>query len=502
MTREVDFVTSTGTRRPTRDPTYGAASWLFLRLLGIAYLFAFWSLAQQVPGLIGHDDVIPANEFLADVRAWAETIGPGLDRYRLAPTLFWFGSSDAALQGVAYGGAALSLFLIAGIAPAIVLPLLWAGYLSLSVVCGDFLSFQWDALLLETGLLAICVAPFAWRDRLRDATDPSAIARWLLWWLLFRLMFGSGLVKLASGDPAWRDLTALAVHYETQPIPTPAAWYVDLLPLWFQRVSTAMVLVIELAVPFLIAAGRRPRRLAAAILIGLQLLIAVTGNYAFFNLLTVALCVMLLDDGALAMRRLAPGSAMTAVRSRRWLPAIVAMVTVPVSVSVLGGQLGFPRPGAVRWLADAIDPLRSVNGYGLFAVMTTTRPEIIVEGSQDGSTWKAYEFFDKPGDLSRRPPWVAPFQPRLDWQMWFAALGRFEEEHWFQRFCARLLEGSPPVTKLLAVNPFPDAPPRFVRATLYRYRFTGWATGRSTGAWWVRERLGEYAPVLSRQRSE
>src|SRR5262249_51219968 len=173
-------------------------------------------------------------------------------------------------------------------------------------------------------------------------------------------------------------------------------------------------------------------------------------NYAFFNLLTIALCVMLLDDGAPAMRRLASASPMRAARGRLWLPVIVAIVTVPVSVSILRRQLGFGRPQAVRTLADAIDPLRSVNGYGLFAVMTTTRPEIIVEGSQDGSTWKAYEFVDKPGELSRRPPWVAPFQPRLDWQMWFAALGRFDDEQWFQRFCARLLEGSPPVTKLLA----------------------------------------------------
>jgi hypothetical protein len=309
-------------------------------------------------------------------------------------------------------------------------------------------------------------------------------------------------VKLASGDPSWRDLTAMAVHYETQPIPTPIAWYAHLLPLWLQRFSTAMVLVIELAVPFMIAAGRYPRRVAAVILIGLQLMIAVTGNYAFFNLLTVALCVTLLDDGAPAIRRWAPTASMTAERSRLWLPAIVAIVTVPVSVSILGGQLGFTRPPAVGWLAGAIDPLRSVNGYGLFAVMTTTRPEIVVEGSQDGSTWKAYEFFDKPGDLSRRPPWVAPFQPRLDWQMWFAALGRFDNEVWFQRFCARLLEGSPPVTKLLAVNPFPDTPPRFVRATLYRYRFTDWSTGRSTGMWWMRERVGDYAPVLSHKRGE
>ena len=495
-------MSSTVVRPSGFGATYGAASWLFLRLLGIAYLFAFWSLAQQAPGLIGHDGVLPASEFIAEVRAWADSVGIGLDRYRLAPTLFWLGSSDAALQGVAYGGAALAVLLIAGVAPAVVLPLLWVGYLSLTVVCGDFLSFQWDGLLLETGLLATCLAPFAWRDRLANAPDPPPIARWLMWWLLFRLMFGSGLVKLASGDPSWRDLTALAVHYETQPLPTPVAWYGALLPLWFQRVSTAMVLIIELAVPFLIAAGRRPRRLAAAILIGLQLLIAVTGNYAFFNLLTIALCVMLLDDGAPAMRRVASTLPMTAGSSRRWLPAVVAIVTVPVSVAILGGQLGFRRPTVVGPLADAIDPLRSVNGYGLFAVMTTTRPEIVVEGSRDGSTWRAYEFPDKPGDLSRRPPWVAPFQPRLDWQMWFAALGRFEEERWFQRFCARLLEGSPPVTKLLAGNPFPDAPPRFVRATLYRYRFTGWSAGRSTGAWWVRERLGEYAPVLSRERSE
>jgi hypothetical protein len=436
---------------------------------------------------------------MADVREWAGGIGLGAGRYHLVPTLFWLSASDAALQGVAYAGAGLAVLTIAGLAPALGLPLLWILYLSLTIVCRDFLGFQWDGLLLETGLLAVCLAPWRWRDRFVDASDPPRLARWLVWWLLFRLMFASGVVKLASGDPAWRDLSALAVHYETQPLPTPIAWYAWLLPLWFHRFSTVVVFVIELGVPWLIVAGVRWRRLAALTLIGLQALIALTGNYAFFNLLTVALCVMLLDDqalGRLASRRPA-GKATVAGWRALALPLVVAVLTVPVSVSILAGQIGLPVPSVIDPLQEAIDPFRSVNRYGLFAIMTTTRPEIEVEGSMDGVEWRAYEFHDKPGPLNRRPAWVAPLQPRLDWQMWFAALGRYEENLWFQRFCGRLLEGSRPVANLLTRNPFPDHPPRFIRATLYRYRFAGWRAHRETGAWWVRERLREYMPSTS-----
>jgi hypothetical protein len=335
------------------------------------------------------------------------------------------------------------------------------------------------------------------RERVRTTIDPPRTAVRLLLWLLFRLMIGSGIVKLTSGDPTWRGLTALAFHFETQPIPTPAAWYAHHLPQWFLSVSTAAVLAIEIGVPLLILAPRRVRRLAFAPLVGLQGVIALTGNYAFFNLLSAALCLFLLDDEALGrwgsvprMPRITTG--------RRVVTAAVALVTVPVSAVAFSASFGIALPGAslVDPVARLIAPFRSVSSYGLFAVITTTRPEIVIEGSDDGERWMEYEFKYKAGDVGRRPPWVAPHQPRLDWQMWFAALSRFEDERWFQNFCVRLLEADAEVLKLLERDPFGGRRPRYLRALLYRYRFSDGAARRE-GLWWTRERLADYSPVLS-----
>jgi predicted DCC family thiol-disulfide oxidoreductase YuxK len=474
--------------------TYARATWLFLRLLGIVYLIAFWSLGVQILGLSGHEGILPADRYMASAHALT-----GLDRFWLLPTLAWASASDASLQVLCIGGGALAVLLVAGILPSVVLPLLWVIYLSLSVVCREFLSFQWDALLLETGFLAIFLAPLTRRERLRDLADPPRVAVWLLLWLFLRLMVGSGAVKLTSGDPTWHHLTALTFHFETQPIPTPLAWYANRLPLWFLKGATAVVFAIEIGAPFLILTPRRLRALAFVPLVGLQALIALTGNYAFFNLLTAALCLFLLDDAALGTwGSVRTGHAVTS-RVRRGLLFAVAIVTFPVSAMTFAGALGLELPGSalVDPLANLIAPFRSVNAYGLFAVMTTTRAEIILEGSEDGATWVEYEFRYKAGDVHRRPPWVAPHQPRLDWQMWFAALGRFEAEAWFQNFCVRLLEADGAVLRLLERDPFQGRRPRYVRGVLYRYRFSDRATGRPGDVWWVRERLGDYSPVLS-----
>jgi hypothetical protein len=505
-------------------PTYSRATWLFLRALGLVYLCAFASLAAQITGLIGHDGVLPARLYIDGARAWAAAEHVGLDRFHVLPTLVWISSSDAFLKILCIGGATLAALLVAGIAPIVMLPLLWLDYLSLMVVGRDFLSYQWDALLLETGLIAIFLAPLAWRDRLRDRGSPPRLAVWLMLWLLFRLMLGSGLVKLASGDPTWRSFTALLYHYETQPIPTPPAWYAHQLPAWLHRVSTFGTLAIEIVTPFFILGPRRLRRIAFVLFVGLQATIAFTGNYAFFNLLSASLCLFLLDDEMLASaaRKGRPyqrhvdrdddsvvGRPDTSSlvgrpfqgrldRIRRAIVMVFAIVTVPVSAVAFSGSIGLPLPIAlVEPLADFIAPLRSVNSYGLFAVMTTTRAEIVVEGSDDGVTWAEYEFKYKPGDLRRRPPWAAPHQPRLDWQMWFAALGRYESEAWFHSFCVRLLDGSPAVRQLLARDPFAGRSPRYVRGKLYRYRMADLSTRRRDGVWWTREDLGEYSPPLS-----
>ena len=490
-----------GSTYPVSGSTYAVAGWVFGRFLGIIYLIAFWSLARQVVGLIGHDGVLPARTYMDNVRDWASAQQLGIDRFRLLPTLCWISTSDAFLEALCAGGAALAALLIAGVAPVVVLSLLWLTYLSLSVVGQDFLSFQWDALLLETGFLAIFIVPAVGRERFRDAADPPRLGVWLLLGLLFRLMVGSGAIKLASGDPTWRNLTALTFHYETQPIPTALSWYAHHLPLWMHKVSTAAVLGTELLVPLLILGPRRSRSIACVLLVGLQTLIALTGNYGFFNLLAASLCVFLLDDRALARFVRAPPVRATS-RLRRGVLVAVAVVTLPVSALEFARSLGVDIAGVlpVTAIAMFVSPFRSVNSYGLFANMTTRRPEIIVEGSDDGFQWKRYDFKYKAGDLDRRPPWVAPHQPRLDWQMWFAALGRYDTEPWFQNFCVRLLEGSPDVLGLLDGNPFPVRPPLYVRAVLHQYHFSEASARRDAGVWWTDQRLGGYSPVLSRRQ--
>jgi hypothetical protein len=271
------------------------------------------------------------------------------------------------------------------------------------------------------------------------------------------------------------------------------------LPVWFLELSTALVVVIEIGAPYLILATRRLRVLAFVLLTGLQLLIALTGNYAFFNVLSIALCVFLLDDTALGAWTRLGISTSPASRLRQIIGTIVAIAIVPLSATAFAASLGIALPIApiVNPVMDAVASFRSVNAYGLFAVMTTTRPEIVLEGSDDGATWMEYEFKYKAGDLHRRPPWVAPHQPRVDWQMWFAALGRFEGERWLQNLCERILENDTEVLSLLERNPFQPRAPQYLRAVLYRYRFSDADARRRDGVWWIRERIGDYSPVLS-----
>ncbi|MDE0426984.1 MAG: lipase maturation factor family protein [Candidatus Poribacteria bacterium] len=479
----------------TGRTSLGLSRWLFLRALGGIYLIAFLSLWVQVHGLIGSNGILPADQFLTAVRQQVGTSG-----YHLVPTLFWLNPSDLCLHLLCAGGAVLSLVLIAGFFPTWTLVGLWAFYLSLVSVGQVFLSFQWDVLLLEAGFLAIFFAPLQIRDTLSRTSQPSSAFLWLSRWLLFRLMFASGFVKLAS-DEVWRNLTALNFHYETQPLPTSIAWYVHQLPEWFQKVSVLGMFAVELVIPFLIFAPRRLRTAGCIGFVGLQVLIILTGNYCFFNLLTIALCLLLIDD--VAWKRLLPKRLMPSIRLLEQAPhrysriciGVVAVLLFLLSGLRFSGQLF--RDGRLPDVAW-ITPFRSVNTYGLFADMTESRPEIIVEGSNDRITWKAYEFRWKPGDLTNAPKWVAPHQPRLDWQMWFAALqGDYQNTYWFLNFMGSLLRGNPEVLKLLAENPFPDTPPRYVRATLYNYHFTDLATKRSDGTWWDREWSRIYCPAIS-----
>ena len=487
--------------RAGRQTTYVLARWAFLRLLGVAYLIAFGSLWVQIDGLIGREGIIPIAPALDAARDRL-----GLERWWQVPTLCWLDASDGFFHLLCGAGVGMAVLVILGLVPALSLSVLWVLYLSLATVCQPWLGFQWDNLLLETGFLSVWLAPLTLRDRRHDVVPPSPLALWSLRWLLVRLLFASGVVKLSSGDATWWDLTALTYHYETQPLPTWLGWYAHQLPPAWQRASTVGMFGLELVVPWLIVAPRRWRLVACGLLVGFQLLIAATGNYGFFNLLTILLCLLLCDDAVWPRSwRTRLDVAPSSVRPRRWPAWVIAPIALVVFVLSLTHTIDsfrwrFPWPTPISQVWRWVAPWRTVNRYGLFAVMTTSRPEIIIEGSRDGQVWLPYAFPWKPGDVLQRPRFVAPYMPRLDWQMWFAALGNAQHHPWLRHFLERLLQGTPAVVGLLAHNPFPDTPPRYIRAVVYTYHFTDPATRRATGAWWRRERQRLYMPVLSLRR--
>lgn len=498
---------------PALPVSYALVIVLFLRALSLVYVIAFVSLAVQMLGLYGSQGILPIADFIARQRAVFGTAG-----IWVFPSVFWLDTSDLFLQSVPIAGALLAgaLMLVAdraGLVRRALLVLLFGLYLSIVAAGQDFMSFQWDYLLLEVGFLAIFLG---------DAN----VVIWLYRWLLFRLMLLSGLVKILSGDPTWRTFTALDYHFETQPLPNVVGFFVHHLPGSVHQVMVAATFFVELIVPFLIFAPRRLRFAAAGLIALLQVQIFVTGNYNFFNLLTLALGILLFDDAALRGAQTGemppPGESVPVKHTRmRWIAYGVAALIFAVSVFQILALFRVPPPGIIRLAESAIEPLRVVNVYGPFAVMTTARPEIVIEGSNDGETWLPYEFRYKPGTLRRAPPWVEPHQPRLDWQMWFAALyartsdprallpslrsnpsvlfymQNYGADAWFVNFLARLLEGSAPVLALLDRNPFPQAPPRFVRARLYNYRFAELDAPWTRGNWWVRDERGLYFPALT-----
>ena len=458
--------------------TYARVQWLFWKMLGAIYCAAFLSLAAQISGLIGSKGILPVAAYLSRI---SEVLGSS--RYWNFPTVFWLtGSGNLALLSVCVAGALFAILLVAGFAQRIALIVCYVLYLSLTTVGQDFLSFQWDILLLETGFLAIFLGF-------------SPLIVWLFRWLLFRLMLLSGAVKLLSGDVTWRTLAALKFHYYTQPLPTPVAWYMHQLPGWFQEASVVVMFAIELGAPFLIFTPRRMRFFAGSCIVFLQVMIFLTGNYTYFNLLTIALCVPLLDDAALGHRGAGPRPA----QSIKLITLAVAAVIIPISTGQLMAEFFGGMPAPARFAQRVFAPFCLTNTYGLFAVMTTVRHEIIVQGSNDGTQWRDYEFKYKPGPVDRAPRWVAPHQPRLDWQMWFAALGSYRDNPWFVNFVFRLLQGSPDVLALLGPDPFSGSPPRYIRALFYDYTFTDFETRRRTGAWWNREPRGTYLTAVSLQ---
>jgi hypothetical protein len=475
---------------------YQRVSWLFLRLLALVYLAAFASFGLQAEGLVGNGGILP---LAADLQAI--TTESGTRGYWLYPSVFWLNSGDVALQFVSLTGIGASLLLFGNILTRLMLPLLFVLYLSVVYAGQVFFNFQWDFMLLEAGFLAIFL-PWG-----------SPLVIWLFHWLLFRVRFLSGISKLQSGDPAWANFTALDYYFETQPLPHVGSWLAHQLPEWILRSGVGWVFFVELLVPFLVFMPRRPRMFAAWATILTQILIMLTSNHNFFNLLSMLLCLLLFDDRALRRIRLPkattgfgwfsrglpvtagiPGRVATA--GAGLLTVLIVSSTLTMMWSTLSKQ---PLPAFNEVVVRGLVQWHVVNNYHVFPVMTTERPELIIEGSSDGETWQVYGFRYKPGELTRRPAFNIPHQPRLDWQMWFAALAPpyTRVSYWIHDFIQRLLEGSPEVLALLEHNPFPGQPPRYVRARLELYRFTTPVQKKATGQWWISEPIGLYLPPRS-----
>lgn len=511
----VDEIGEGVSRRPKTG--YRLAGLLFPRLLALIYLIAFASWGVQWRGLAGPEGIAPVEELMTGIKAWEERESTSL--WSQYPTLFHWRADAAFVEMVIWGCCLVCLAVMAGVLQGPLLLVLWSGYLSLAVTGDVFMNYQWDALLLEAGLIAVFSAPWWLWTPPRPAREPPRVAWWLLWWLLFRLMFLSGFVKWAGGDEVWRDCTALLYHYQTQPLPNGLSWFAHHLPRWFHVAGCAGMFVIELALPFAMLFGPWGRRLAAAGFTGLMLVVMATGNYTYFNLLTLVLTLSLVDDRAwpawLRPSHGAEGRAPDFWRQARQWPGVLlgapaVLLTLTAADGFLQGRVAGHERLLPEWCQRFYEhaaPLRSFNAYGLFQRMTTERYEITLEVSDDGVLWLPLEFKWKPGDLSRRPAQVAPHQPRLDWQMWFAAFspGYLPQRDgnpgspvfWFGRFVQKLLEYKQPVWDLLEPPPLPVESVTHIRARYWRYHFTTPEERRETGGWWRREFLGFYSPPLS-----
>ena len=485
-----------GVHQAREPPARGQVRNLFLRLLGLTFLIAFLSLLSQVDALYGSHGLLPMQQYLDALRPSATWLS--------TPTLLWLSCSDTMLHLILAAGAGLSLGLIFNLAPLYCLMAVWLLYVCFASVGQTFLGFQWDNLLLETGFFSFFITPAGLRPK--HAPPPHPIAIFMMQWLLFRLHVESGAAKLLSGDPTWRDLTAMVSYYETAPLPTWLGWYVHQLPIWAHKACALFTFFVELIVPFFIWGPAALRVLAFVFMIAMQLSVVLTANYGFFNYLSMALCLFVLDDrhlGWMTQRfgwTLLPSSPRAFPRWQTLFLSAVAAVLIPVSVILFAP---FYRPLAglnqeITPIRNVIAPYRSLNIYHLFATMTLIRREVVIEGSNDGVTWLPYEFYYKPGDVDRPPPFVAPHQPRVDFQLWFLLLrGRPPRDPYFNNLLARLFQAPPAVAPLFSRDPFPDAPPRFIHLAFYRYRFTDWTTRHATGAWWQRELLGYSKPLTA-----
>jgi hypothetical protein len=478
--------------------SYWLTRFLILRLLGVVYLVGFLILARQGLPLVGHDGLLPADAYLERL---AEHFGSRGAAALEVPSLFWLGVSDRALVAGAWLGAALAALVVAGFANALLLLVLWALYMSYVHVGQDWYGYGWEIQLLETGFLAAFLCPLL-DARPFPRRPPPAPVVWLFRWLIVRIMLGAGLIKL-RGDPCWRDLTCLYYHYETQPLPNPLSRWLHFRPHWFQQAGVVFNHLAELVAPWGVVWPRLARLAAGGVMLAFQLTLILSGNLSFLNWLTIVPILACFDDSFLRRvlpRRLvlrADRAAAAAVPSRAQNVATAALVLVVAGLSIAPIR-NLLSPG--QRMNTSFDRLELVNTYGAFGSVGRLRPEIVFEGtraeSPDGeSEWRAYEFPCKPGDVLRRPCVVAPYQYRLDWQIWFAAMSTAERYPWTLHLVWKLLHNDRGALSLLANDPFPGEPPRWIRARLYRYEFV--PAGDPSGAWWKRTLVGEWLPPLS-----
>lgn len=458
------------------------AHWL-PRLLGLIYFFSFGALIFQIKGLIGSNGILPITDYFNR----AEAFYPKRCYYYL-PSVFWIDRSDRALLAVTVAGTLISCLLMAGIYPPVMIVLLYILYLSIVSAGQDFLAFGWEGLLLETTAHVFLIS----------LTPVPVLLVWIsINFLLFRFHLMAGLVKLQSRDRSWHDLTAIAFHYQTQPIPNFTAWLAHKLPMWIQKSSVLVTFFIEIIAPFGIFAGEEVRLLVFAAFFSLQFFIWFTGNFSFLNHLTVVLCTILIANSYLS----------------EWLvtPTITEITPIPMQIAIAFGGAFLLFIQLVRLYHQFIPnqlftsilshfaPFYLANRYGIFAVMTTIRYEIVIEGSTDGITWKEYTFKHKPSELNRRPSRISPFQPRLDWQIWFTPFVGYTTGGWFHSFLIHLLKGTPEVLALIRHNPFQDEPPHYIVAKVYVYEFTTFEERKKTGNWWKRRFFNNYTPTLSQK---
>jgi lipase maturation factor 1 len=505
-----------GPRPITRkQSSYLWARWIFLRALGLIYFSAFYSLLFQIKGLIGPTGILPATDYLRAVSGALH-----VHRFWFAPTLLWLGASDRALVLLCWAGIIASLLLVLNAWPRGTLAICFVCFLSFVSAAQDFSGYQSDGMLLEAGFLALFFAPPGFWPGFGRAHAPSRASRFLLLWEWFRIYFESGVGKIASGDTAWHQLTAMDDYYQNGPLPTWIGWYVQHLPHGFHAATTVFTLAAELALVWLMFLPRRFRIACFCIATPFQITIILTANYAFLNYLVLSLGFLLLDDHFLEWvlpPRMREFMETVLDRSSAAVPPEGWRIKwrkrlAPVRVILAGAFLGlifYATTIEMVWMffrnvpllekpVALLEPFRIANRYGLFAVMTHGRYEIEFQGSRDGKTWVAYPFLYKPQDVKKAPGIYAPYQPRFDWNLWFASLGAWREYPFVVWTEERLLRNDADVLALFAENPFGDSPPERIRVVIYQYWFTDLETKREQGTWWRRELLSEYAPGLER----